>query len=1085
MIKVVFASQSTKKSLKTTRKILDAYGRRVGPKTWIAELPEKSLETIREQLRIGARKNTSVVCFKSCRTGFKLMWLVGSDARVTENGVALVRETEQENKIGEKMTKTQNLIASAVQYAALMHDVGKSLNEFQKALFPKKGKVKAQSIRHEILSALFAASSPGGAEERWDKVFSLLNDPNIKNEKMFFEQIAPKIFPINGTSGFDLAIWLISTHHKLPYIINPARSLYPKDPDRPDSTHIRDLGLWRKNNEKPTVDFSEILSLSRPLEDFLRAESVIGIDSEKLGADPVFQGAFMLARLAFMLSDHSGSGEKEEPIGNRSKKTAFANSRQSLTFHLKADYEYAKAGAKFVFDAKKILTSKRPGLSLLPEERTDLEKKSLDKRFAWQDVCADAVVSATREKDYSRKGVFVCLTSSTGSGKTRFGARLASLLNKDEPLRLCVANGLRSLTLQTGTAYTKEFPGLPPGSIETLVGDKTTRILYDSDENDNDSKNEENDCASSFDESASAAVITTKSRRYDFENFPKILRGELYDRHNQLSEEKAVLLGSPIFVSTIDYLMGATAWSSGASVLPQLRLATSDIILDEIDSYDLQDYPALTRLLYLIGLFGRRVILSSATLMPEIANVLFDSYLSGWQSRAKIMGLSQEVLTFMLSDNVESAPPIVSSLTQKEKNNNNDQNGENTNGFERLYASFCEKVAKGEKSATRKRRGDVIRVDLNEFKTLKDIHSRIYSKIHSHVLDSHEKNCVKLNDIEVSAGLIRVVRVTDCVEISRVLASDVEKFNEMGIYVKVVPYHSNLLRIVRYETEKMLDRVLSRKPGKDGLESSDFLKEAQRLGYKRAILIVVATPVAEMGRDHDYDWGILEVSSTRSFIQLAGRILRHRLINGELKTNLKVFRFPLRKIRNVIDNKGSDACYIRPGFELLQEFSDHDLDVILNKTINSVSPHDLFVAKHDSIDNMPKWERERIESYVKDHFLKLGNHDEENLVFSRLHQKNYRFRQFGKSVEVVYEKETQKFKNEGVETGIEYYDEKDRNGYYFSDMAFFEKSIEALAEKTGVNEHILLSTEIPDRYLKKETLGNFLLGVWIPNDKQP
>ena len=52
------------------------------------------------------------------------MWLVGSDARIPENGVALVRETEKQNKIGEKMTSTQNLIASAVQYATLLHDVG-------------------------------------------------------------------------------------------------------------------------------------------------------------------------------------------------------------------------------------------------------------------------------------------------------------------------------------------------------------------------------------------------------------------------------------------------------------------------------------------------------------------------------------------------------------------------------------------------------------------------------------------------------------------------------------------------------------------------------------------------------------------------------------------------------------------------------------------------------------------------------------------------------------------------------------------------------------------------------------------------
>lgn len=35
---------------------------------------------------------------------------------------------------------------------------------------------------------------------------------------------------------------------------------------------------------------------------------------------------------------------------------------------------------------------------------------------------------------------------------------------------------------------------------------------------------------------------------------------------------------------------------------------------------------------------------------------------------------------------------------------------------------------------------------------------------------------------------------------------------------------------------------------------------------------MLATAVAEVGRDHDYDWAIVEPSSMRSIIQLAGRV---------------------------------------------------------------------------------------------------------------------------------------------------------------------------------------------------------------------
>ncbi|WP_438357140.1 hypothetical protein, partial [Burkholderia cenocepacia] len=34
--------------------------------------------------------------------------------------------------------------------------------------------------------------------------------------------------------------------------------------------------------------------------------------------------------------------------------------------------------------------------------------------------------------------------------------------------------------------------------------------------------------------------------------------------------------------------------------------------------------------------------------------------------------------------------------------------------------------------------------------------------------------------------------------------------------------------------------------------------------------------MTEVGRDHDYDWAIVDPSSMRSIIQLAGRVWRHR-----------------------------------------------------------------------------------------------------------------------------------------------------------------------------------------------------------------
>ncbi|MBR7539681.1 hypothetical protein KC221_26205, partial [Mycobacterium tuberculosis] len=60
-----------------------------------------------------------------------------------------------------------------------------------------------------------------------------------------------------------------------------------------------------------------------------------------------------------------------------------------------------------------------------------------------------------------------------------------------------------------------------------------------------------------------------------------------------------------------------------------LRLFSGDLILDEPDDFDQHDMPALSRLVHLAGLFGSRVLLSSATLPPDMLEGLFQAYLAG------------------------------------------------------------------------------------------------------------------------------------------------------------------------------------------------------------------------------------------------------------------------------------------------------------------------------------------------------------------------------------------------------------------------------------------------------------------------
>ena len=97
------------------------------------------------------------------------------------------------------------------------------------------------------------------------------------------------------------------------------------------------------------------------------------------------------------------------------------------------------------------------------------------------------------------------------------------------------------------------------------------------------------------------------------------------------------------------------------------------------------------------------------------------------------------------------------------------------------------------------------------------------------------------------------------------------------------------------------------------------------------LFIVLASPVAEIGRDHDYDWAIVEPSSIRSLIQLAGRIRRHRGAPQSNKPNIALMQTNVAHL-----HKGMTApAFCRPGFETKLSGTDkpllnsHDLNDLI------------------------------------------------------------------------------------------------------------------------------------------------------------
>jgi len=87
------------------------------------------------------------------------------------------------------------------------------------------------------------------------------------------------------------------------------------------------------------------------------------------------------------------------------------------------------------------------------------------------------------------------------------------------------------------------------------------------------------------------------------------------------------VIGAPVLASTVDFLVAVgEPCRQGHHTLAPLRLVDSDLILDEIDSYDPKALVAVLRLAQITGLFGCNVISSSATLAQPAATALYQAY---------------------------------------------------------------------------------------------------------------------------------------------------------------------------------------------------------------------------------------------------------------------------------------------------------------------------------------------------------------------------------------------------------------------------------------------------------------------------
>ena len=398
-----------------------------------------------------------------------------------------------------------------------------------------------------------------------------------------------------------------------------------------------------------------------------------------------------------------------------------------------------------------------------------------------------------------------------------------------------------------------------------------------------------------------------------------LLKRVLHDAHSKS------LVTAPLLVCTIDHLVPATESTRGGhQIVPMLRLMSSDLVLDEPDDFDMADLPALTRLVFWAGLLGSRVLLSSATLPPDMVQGLFAAYAGGRKCFQANRGESGQALN-------------VCCVWVDEFDVQHD-NCPDAASFAKQHQDFVRQRVARLKSPKPEQERPARLAQLAQL-NLKDglpkpeelprqFAERIAAlapKLHQahHSLDPHSAK-------RVSFGLVRMANIHPLVEVARGLYRHDWPEN---LHVHLCTYHSQYPLLLRSGIEQRLDAALNRKTPAAVFDLPDVRQRINAHTAQDQLFIVLGSPVTEVGRDHDYDWAIVEPSSMRSLIQLAGRVRRHRPLKaGQADIgipNIRVFQYNFKHWKQ---GGKAQPCFLNPGFEGTSDafkLGTHDMEKLI------------------------------------------------------------------------------------------------------------------------------------------------------------
>lgn len=993
---VTFVSQCEKKALVRTRRVLDAFADRIGDNTWQTLITDDGLLAAKRLLRKTATKNTAVSChWIRGRSRSELMWIVGTRSKFDAQGRVPVNTTRRPfiQSGLENDWAYLPLIKALVAVAALLHDWGKASSLFQKKLTEKNKKTLGDPLRHEWVSCLLlqalvaqsnnqpasessnqSANSPGNqssnesanksgdqtTDSAWLNLLLTQSWNEQQLQRVLVQQLDSKKALTDLPPMAQLVAWLVVSHHRLPDLKRTDK--YPQGEHREHAQRHRDSLAcilkdldkhWGYQNKFDEADYKKRLKqcfefkhglLSQSSQWSAQLKKWAGRllqeqqNAQQVLADGTWRVLLQHARLCLMLGDHYYSSCEQDKTW-KSSVDLFANTDQQHQLKQRLDEHLVKVSqhALQVSQSLSRFSNEMDYAYDLPA----LKQKS-PRGFEWQDKAVAAIRQCYQlQPQAMQSGCFMVNMASTGCGKTVANAKVMRALSPDgDRLRYTLALGLRTLTLQTGDEY-RHTLGMTDDELAVLIGSAAVKELHEQAQAKN--RDEQADYYAEMG-SESAEELLGNELDYADMPMPEFLAAIIPPQPTVIANKNKAFLFKPILACTIDHMMATTETTRGGRyILPSLRLLSADLVIDEVDDFQGKDLVAIARLVHLAGMLGRKVMISSATIPPALAEGFFNAYQHGWRLYCQFKRIKPQLMLGWVDEfnsriELLDMPAVVA------------ESDSSIRQYHTLHQRFVEKRVNHLLQQVVKRKAyivDCAPLYATPFATAQQtaqqqgasqkkarqesIQQQYFQLIQQQAIQLHQQHhsVDGISGKRVSFGVVRMANIPPCVALAKFLLN---ANWPQHISPRVMAYHSRQVLLLRSVQEQHLDAVLKRKE-KAGQQAAafshpDIRRHLDNTDASDVLFILVATPVEEVGRDHDFDWAVLEPSSYRSIVQLAGRVLRHRHTDKDIsQPNMALMQYNLKALR-----KDGLQAYNRPGYEQGRfKLATHDLKRLLDE----------------------------------------------------------------------------------------------------------------------------------------------------------